>query len=117
MFKPSQTLLIIKACLVTRVAPFAYLVSLAISALGAGQSVSPVHQEAASWASSLLRVHHLLLSVFVRLALVALAARSALLAYTGECSDVTSSALLHELPAMVIINQGKLVRWKNERSK
>jgi hypothetical protein len=67
------------------VVQFAFLVILATSALGAGQSVSPVHQEAASWASSLLRVRHLLVNVFVRLALVALAARFALLAHSGEC--------------------------------
>jgi hypothetical protein len=67
----------------TREGPCAYLANLDFTALVAGLGACRVLLEQAIQASSLLRVHHLLLSVFVRLALVALAARSALLAPSG----------------------------------
>jgi hypothetical protein len=67
------------------VAPCAYLASLDFTAQVAGLGACLVPLEQAIQASSLLRVLHLLLSVFVRLDLVALAARSALLAPSGVC--------------------------------
>jgi hypothetical protein len=65
------------------VVPCAYLASLDFTAEAAGLGACLVRLEQAIQASSLLRVHHLLINVFVGLALVALAARSALLVPSG----------------------------------
>ena len=69
---------------ITRVVPCAYLASLDFTAQAAGLGACLVRlEQAILQASSLLRVHHLQINVFVGLALVALAARSALLATSG----------------------------------
>jgi hypothetical protein len=71
----------------TRGGPCACHANLGLTALVAGLGACLVPLERVIiQASSLLRVHHLLLSVFVRLALVAQAARSALLAPSGMYS-------------------------------
>jgi len=63
--------------------PCASLADLDFTALVAGPGACLVPLGQVMQASSLLRAHHLLLSVFVRQGLVALAARSALLAPSG----------------------------------
>jgi hypothetical protein len=73
------------------VAQCAYLASLDFTVQVAGLGACLVPLEQATQASLLLRVHHLLLNVFVRPALVALAARSALLARSGVYSAANIS--------------------------
>jgi hypothetical protein len=94
--------------LATRVGACAYRAILDFTALVAGRGACLVLLDQAIQASSLLRVHHLLLSVFVGLALVALAARSALLEPSGVygvwqhpllCWQMASSPPLHATSA------------------
>jgi hypothetical protein len=105
---------------ITRVVPCAYLASLDFTAQAAGLGACLVRRlEQARQASSLLRVHHLQINVFVGLASVALAVtRCALLVPSGVYCAAESSiscgqpaSYFHDLLNHIM----HVVRWPADR--
>jgi hypothetical protein len=95
------------------VVPCAYHASLDFTAQVAGPGACRVPLQQTTQALSLLRVHQLLLNVFVRLVLVALAARSAHLAPSGVYCAARhhrgSSAVAAHTHSSLAINHNRLL--------